>query len=99
MDLHLGQTPGFIILIHPFLPMKTIGNNMHYPCHGNPLFYERLVLYEIIIVISIVTSHYWQDLDLSGFKNLKGLALLLPALNEKLLSTNLNRCFIHSNPS
>jgi hypothetical protein len=30
-----------------------------------------------------VTSLYWQDLDLSGFKNLKGLGLL-PALNEKL---------------
>ncbi|MDD1630999.1 MAG: hypothetical protein LUP91_02195, partial [Methylococcaceae bacterium] len=28
--------------------------------------------------------HYWQDLDLSGFKNLKGLAKL-HALNEKLL--------------
>jgi hypothetical protein len=32
----------------------------------------------------VVTCHYWQDLDLSGFKNLKGLAKL-PALNEKLL--------------
>jgi hypothetical protein len=31
----------------------------------------------------LVTSRYWQDLDLSGFKNLKGLALF-PALNEKL---------------
>ncbi|OYV16901.1 MAG: hypothetical protein CG441_1598, partial [Methylococcaceae bacterium NSM2-1] len=32
----------------------------------------------------LVTYHYWQDLDLSGFKNLKGLAKL-HALNEKLL--------------
>ena len=35
-----------------------------------------------------VTAHYWQNLDLSGFKNLKGLALL-PALNEKLRNYHL----------
>ena len=36
-------------------------------------------------MLNKVTSHYWQDLDLSGFKNLKGLALL-PSFNEKLLN-------------
>ena len=40
----------------------------------------------------LVTSHYLQDLDLRGFKNLVGLALL-PARNEKLHGLMLFCCF------
>jgi len=45
---------------------------------------EYATLYNVLCLMFLVTYHYWQDLDLSGFKILKGLAKL-HALNEKLL--------------
>jgi hypothetical protein len=59
-----------------------------YPLPGG---YDELLAYLCITTsplpqereLGTVISHYLQDLDLSGFKNLTGLALL-PALNEKL---------------
>jgi hypothetical protein len=55
---------------------------------GNDEFTELIRSPEVGIRYYYVT-YYGQDLDLSGFKNLKGLALL-PALNVKLHYYQLN---------